>query len=172
MGKHTWSEWSDRRAKSMDWVGSLLAGLPSLLDGLLDGHIYRVVRWVQINQLLESSRTSSSECLFSEGQTQERRRFYNGSVKQRRAPRFTGEGRRYATVIQTFIRKSDLLPTRSLLTRQWRLVTIRIALRLPEYGASEASTPSMMNLCSPIIQVTFFTILVGSRRVAQKNSRF
>jgi hypothetical protein len=116
----------------MDWCGKAhvvrstceidaLAGLPSLLDGLLDGHIYRVVGWVQINQklalaqtqlapneLLESSRTSASECLFSEGQTQERRRFYNGSVKQRRAPRFTGEGRRYVTVIQTFIRKSDL----------------------------------------------------------------
>ena len=82
---------------------------------LLDGHVYRVVGWVQINQklvlsqLLESSRTSGSECLSSEGQTQERRRFYNGSVKQRRAPKFTGEGTRYVTVIQTLIWKSDLI---------------------------------------------------------------
>jgi hypothetical protein len=44
VGKHTWS---DRRAKSMDWVASL-AGLPSLLDG----HVYPVLRWVQINHKL------------------------------------------------------------------------------------------------------------------------
>jgi hypothetical protein len=69
----------------MDWVGSL----PSLLDGLLDGHVYPVpvVRWVQINQKLvltqtpfrqwapnETSQTSSSECLFSEGKPQVRRK--------------------------------------------------------------------------------------------------
>jgi hypothetical protein len=42
---------------------------------------------------------------------QERRRFYNGSVKQRRAPRFTGEGRRYATVVQTFYLEFDLTGT-------------------------------------------------------------
>jgi hypothetical protein len=104
-------------------VGSLagLPSLPSLLDSLLDGHVYPVGGWAQINQKLalnqtplrqwapnETSRTSSSECLFSEGQTQEKRRFYNGSVKQRRAPRFTGEGRRYVTVVQTSIRMSDL----------------------------------------------------------------
>jgi hypothetical protein len=110
----------------MDWVGSLagLPSLPSLLDGLLDGHVYLVEGWAQINQqlalnqipfrqwalneLVKSSRTSSSECSFSEGQTQERRRFYNGSVKQRRAPRFIEKGRRYVTVAHTFIRKSDL----------------------------------------------------------------
>ena len=104
-----------------------LAGLPSVLDGLLDGHVYPVGGWAQINQKLLmlaqapfhqwapyklvktfQFRTSSSECLFSEGQTQERRRFYNGSVKRPRAPRYTGEGRRYVTVVQTFIRKSDL----------------------------------------------------------------
>ena len=37
---------------------------------------------------------------------QERQRFYNGSVRQRKAPRFTGEGRRY--VVQTFVHESDL----------------------------------------------------------------
>ena len=106
----------------MDWVGSLTRS-PSLLDGLLNGHVYPVDKWAQINQLtltqtpfrqwapnelLESSRTSSSECLFSEGQTQERQRFCNGSVKQQRAPRFIEEGRRYVTLVQTFTRKSDL----------------------------------------------------------------
>jgi hypothetical protein len=64
------------------------------------------------NKPIKSCRTSSSECLFSGGQTQERRRFYNGSVRRRRALRFTGkgrrEGRRYVTVIQIFIRISDL----------------------------------------------------------------
>jgi hypothetical protein len=102
-----------------------LAGLLSLLnDGLLDGHVYPVRTWAQINQKLIvlaqtpfhqwapkprkpfQFRTSSSECLFSEGQTQARQRFYNGSVKRRRAPKFTGEGRRY--VVQTFVRESDL----------------------------------------------------------------
>jgi hypothetical protein len=105
----------------MVWVGSL-AGLPSwpsLLDGLLDGHVYPAEQLVLAqtpfrqwapNELVKSCRASgsSSECSFSEGQTQERRRFYNGSVKQRRAPRFTGEGRRYVTVVQTSIRMSDL----------------------------------------------------------------
>jgi hypothetical protein len=41
-----------------------------------------------------------------------------------------------------------------------------------KHGASEASTQSTTNLCSPITRVTFFTILVESNRVAQKNSKF
>jgi hypothetical protein len=126
VGKHTWS---DRRAKTIDWVVGSFAGLPSLIDGLLDGHVYPAGGWAQINQKLvlaqvlaqallhqwapnklrvvESQvQTSSSECLFSEGQTQERHRFCNGFVKRRRAPRFTGMGRRY--VVQTFVREPDL----------------------------------------------------------------
>ena len=66
-------------------------------------------RWAPIKLTIDSSNASSSECLFSEGQTQERRRFYNGSVKQQRAPRFIGDGRRYVTVVvQAFTRTSDL----------------------------------------------------------------
>ena len=102
-----------------------LGGLPSLLDDLLDGHVYQVRRWAQINQRLLvlaqapfhqwapyklvkifQFRTSSSECLFSEEQMQARQRFYNGSVKRRRAPKFTGEGRRY--VVLTIVREFDL----------------------------------------------------------------
>ena len=100
-----------------------LAGLLSLLDSLLYAHVYPVGGSAPIDQkllvlakapfhqwapykLLKSFRTFSSESLFSEGQTQARLRFYKGSVKRRRAPKFTGEGRRY--VIQTFVRESDL----------------------------------------------------------------
>ena len=125
------------------------------------------------NELIKSCRASNSECLFSEEQTQERRRFYNGSVKQRRALRFTREGRRHVTVIQTFIRKSDLTAGQVKLDPSMEVRDHSYCSSVaPEYGVSEASTPSTMNLCSPIIQVTFFTILVGSSRVAQKNSRF
>ena len=40
-----------------------------------------------------------------------------------------------------------------------------------EHGASEASTASTTNLCSPIMTVTRFTILAESNRVAQGNSK-
>jgi hypothetical protein len=62
----------------MDCVGSL-AGLPSLLDGLLNGQLYQVGGWAQItqqlvldqtpfhqwapNELVDAFQTSSSECL-------------------------------------------------------------------------------------------------------------
>ena len=41
-----------------------------------------------------------------------------------------------------------------------------------KHGAREASTQSTTKLCFPITGVTFFTILVESSRVAQKNSNF
>ena len=102
------------------------AGLVSLLDNLLDGHVYTVEGCVKIDQKLlvlaqapasnklADFRTSSSElgseCLFSdsEGQTQARQRFCNGSVRRRRAPKFTG-ARRY--VVQTFVHDSELNST-------------------------------------------------------------
>ena len=131
----------------MDWVLGSHAGLSSLLDRLLDDHVYAVGGWAQINQnlvvaqtqfhqnapnkLFDAFRTSGSECLLLEVQTQERRRFYNASARQQRAPRFTGEGRRYVTVVPIFFSGSLIsLPTSSNLTRQWRLVTISPALRL------------------------------------------
>ena len=107
-----------RSQQTNRWILGPLAGSPSLLDGLLDSHVYQVRGWAQINQKLlvlaqapapnklVKFRTSSSECLFSEGQTQARLRFYNGSVKRRRAPKFIGKGRRY--VVQTFVREFDL----------------------------------------------------------------
>ena len=115
----------------MDWVGSLV-GLPSLLDGLLDSHVYRVVAWVQVNQkLLESRRISSSECLFLEGRTQEKQRFSNGFAIQRRAPRFTGcltgwesMGKRRRYVVHNLYASLISLPTRSNLKRRWMLVMI------------------------------------------------
>jgi hypothetical protein len=47
------------------------------------------------------SQISSSGFSLSEGQTRERQRSYNGSVKQRRAPLFTGAMRRY--MVQSFV---------------------------------------------------------------------
>ena len=86
--------------------------------------------WDQINQqhkLLEPFRTSSSECLSSEGQTQEKQRFSNGFAIQRRAPRFTawermGKRRRY--VVHILYTNLISLPTRSSLNRRWMLVII------------------------------------------------
>ena len=64
------------------------------------------------------------------------------------------------------------LPARLNLTRPWTFVTIVLHLIASEHRASEANTRSTTNLCSPIIRVTFSTILVGSNLVAQRNSRF
>ena len=64
------------------------------------------------------------------------------------------------------------LPFSLNLTRLWMFVTIVLPSIASEHGASEASTRSTTNLCSPIIRVTFFTILVESNLVALRNSRF
>jgi hypothetical protein len=63
-------------------------------------------------------------------------------------------------------------PTRLHLTRRWMLVPIVLLFGTSKHGASEASTASTMNLCSPIIWVTLFTILAESNRVAQRNLKF
>jgi hypothetical protein len=73
----------------------------------------------------------------------------------------------------TFLSASLIsLPTRLNLTRQWMLVTMVFSLIDPKHRTSEANTASTTSLCSPITRVMFFTILVESSRVAQRNSEF
>ena len=66
------------------------------------------------------------------------------------------------------------LPNRLSLTRLWRLVKIVIVhlFSCPKHSGSEASTISTTNLSSPIMTVTFFTILGELSRVASKNLGF
>jgi hypothetical protein len=76
---------------------------------------------------LNEFRRSSSECLSSEEQTQEKLRFYNGFAIQRRAPWFTGgesmdERRRYE--VHILYASLISLQTSSNLNRRWMLVII------------------------------------------------
>jgi len=78
---------------------------------------------------------------------------YKESVKQRRVPLSTGE---MAHAVFQALFCLPKWPTRFNLTRPW----------------IEASTGLTTNLCSPIMMVTFFTILGESSPVAQRNSKF
>ena len=107
---------------------------------------------------------------------QERHRFSNESVILRRVPRFTGgermeKGRRYVVQIlySNPISTSDQVKLDPSIEVSDNRTFSSLASKRD--GASEASTSSTMNLCSPIIQVTFFTILAELRPVAQRNSR-
>ena len=74
-------------------------------------------------------------------------------------------------MLQTFVREFDL-PVDQVKLNPSMDVSDGTSLNFPpEHGVSEASTTSTMNLCSPIIRVTFFMILAESSRVAQRNSR-
>ena len=102
---------------------------------------------------------------------QERHRFSNESVILRRVPRFTGgermeKGRRYVVQIlySNPISTSDQIKLDpSIEVSDNRTFS---SLASERDGASEASTSSTMNLCSPIIRVTFFTTLAESSQVA------
>ena len=76
---------------------------------------------------LDEFRISSSECLFSEGQTQEKQRFSNGFAIQRRALRFTGGesmGERKRYMARILYASLISLRTSSNLNRRWMLVIL------------------------------------------------
>ena len=95
---------------------------------------------------------------------------YKESVTPRRAPSFTGETSWYVVQPLCLRAWSHCRPvwTWPVHGCSWQQYFSSIT---SEHRASEASTRSTTNLCSPIIRVTFFTILVVSNLVAQRNSR-
>ena len=142
---------------------------------------YSSLQWTPNNPVVVQIQRSSSEFLLLEGQTQERHPSYKESAKRRIVPSSTGKAwgeRRY--VVRYVVRSLRLpvslisLPNRLNLTRLWRLVKLVIVHLFScfKHRDSEASTISTTNSCSPIITVTFFTILGELSRVAEKNSRF
>ena len=76
-------------------------------------------------------------------------------------------------VVNVFVCESDLINDQATLDPSMDVSDSSTSLRLHlNIGTSEASTPSKMNFSSLITRVTFFTILVESSPVAQRNSKF